>query len=129
MTEELVDWKVTLYGSKARVTPAKGTTTPRSELNGLLILTRLLNVIVKAMEVKPRRISMFGDSECTIASVNATSTVLAPFFSNRVAEIIDTMAEWGELIDDQAVEGNDDRPRLFYQLVRYMALGQYGIKT
>ena len=87
------------------------------------MLVRMVFEVLKAAVYPIRRITLIGDSECTIASVNATSTVLAPFFSNRVAEIIDTMAEWGELIDDQAVEGNDDRPRLFYQLVRYMALG------
>ena len=111
------------------MTPAAGLSTPRSELLGLVMLVRMVFEVLKAAVYPIRRITLIGDSECTIASVNATSTVLAPFFSNRVAEIIDTMAEWGELIDDQAVEGNDDRPRLFYQLVRYMALGQYGIKT
>ena len=44
---------VKLVCGKARVTSAKGTTAPRSEVSGYLILTRLLKTVVNAMDVKP----------------------------------------------------------------------------
>ena len=48
---------VRLVCGKARVTPVKGTTVPRSELSGYLILTRLLKVVVSSMQVKPYQIT------------------------------------------------------------------------
>ena len=39
-----------LVCGKAHVTPVKGTTVPRSELSGYLILTRLLKVVLDAMD-------------------------------------------------------------------------------
>ena len=83
-----------LVACKVRVVPVDGLTTPRSELNGLLILTRLIAAIVRAMPDKPSRIICCGDSECTIASVESMTALLAPYFASRVREVQDTRARW-----------------------------------
>ena len=59
---------VKLLCGKARVTPAKGTTAPRSEMSGFLILTRLLKVVLRAMDVKPSSLTVAVDSQCTISA-------------------------------------------------------------
>ena len=46
-------YHVMLVCGKVRVTPVKGTTVPRSDLSGNLILTRLLKVVINAMDHKP----------------------------------------------------------------------------
>ena len=89
------DWHVALLASKARVTPKANLSTPRSELNGLVVLVRLLNTIIPALSVPPSRISIIGDSTCTIAAANYNAAALAAFFSNRVVEIIDVTNSWG----------------------------------
>ena len=55
------------------------------------------------MVEKPVRISTFGDSECTISSVEAENSVLAQFFANRVGEILEHMQSWTKMgckVDD-----------------------------
>ena len=88
--------EVRLVACKVRVVPTKGLTTPRSELNGLLVMTRLLSAIIDAMNEKPARVICFGDSECTISSCECRTATLAPYFSNRVAEVLDTFTRFRE---------------------------------
>ena len=92
--------EVSLVACKVRVVPTKGLTTPRSELNGLLVMARLVNVIVEAMNEKPARIICLGDSECTISSFECQTATLAPYFSNRVAEVLDSFTR----LRDQGIE-------------------------
>ena len=80
--------------------PTKGLTTPRSELNGLLVMARLVCVIVEVMNEKPERIICLGDSECTISSFECRTVTLAPYFSNRVAEVQDSFTR----LRDQGIE-------------------------
>ena len=89
-------WHTALLGSKTRVTPSGGTTTPRSELSGLVICVRLLSTIVRALPVRPRRVTIIGDSTCTISSCEVNCASLGPFFSNRVAEVDDKLKNLGE---------------------------------
>ena len=60
---------VRLVCGKARVTPVRGTTVPRSELSGYLILTRLLKVVVASMDEKPFQVTTAVDSQCTISAL------------------------------------------------------------
>ena len=71
---------------KARVMPLKRNVTPCAELSGLLVLSRLLTSLSlwDRFPEKPSRVSFFGDSECTINSVEAEETVLEEWFDNRV---------------------------------------------
>ena len=91
-------WQVRVYVAKARVTPSKGMTVPRSELNSFLITTRLVLSICKAMTVKPTRVTFCGDSECTISSYESEQTALAPYFSNRVYECEQNIGKIGKPI-------------------------------
>ena len=61
---------VRLLMSKARVTPSTPTvSTPRTELRGLLLLARAITAILPGFGSLPRRISLFGDSQCTISAI------------------------------------------------------------
>ena len=68
------------------MTPIKGITAPRSEMSGFPILTRLLKVLVNGMSVKPRRITLATDSQCTISAIEKSGGTLAPYFASRVSE-------------------------------------------
>ena len=86
---------VNLGGSKAKVTPLKRISTPRSELNGAVILCRLVLSTIKsctAAGTSPTRVWLLGDSECTLASIVKTSGAFGEYFGNRVGEILDIQA-------------------------------------
>ena len=88
---------VRLLAGKARVTPTSSsqgrtrTSTPRVEMRGLLMLTRLIDELLPGIQVPPAEIMLMGDSQCTIACVEADNRVLDIWFSNRVAEVQDRM--------------------------------------
>ena len=88
-----------LVTSKSRVTPQAGCTTPRSELNGLVVTTRILDQVLASLDVKPVRVTIIGDSTCTISSCQVNCASLNPYFANRVMEILAFMAAWGVLCD------------------------------
>ena len=102
---------VRLLMAKARVTPTSPkVSNPRTELRGLLMLARLITSFLPGFSKLPYRISLFGDSQCTIAPVECDqeilevwfgnrvavhcSTILEVWFRNRVAEIRDHMHSW-----------------------------------
>ena len=88
-------WHVSVLTSKARVVPSSGLTTPRSELSGTVMLSRLVTRVVNSLSIIPQRIILFGDSSCVIASLEETCNSMLPFFSNRVLEITNAMESWG----------------------------------
>ena len=92
------EYQVRLLTGKARVTPLKGSTAPRSELSGLLILSRLLKVVVEALWEKPTSVTIAGDSQCTIAALKTSGGLLAPYFANRVSEIVRNLKEVAETV-------------------------------
>ena len=86
---------VRLLLSKARVTPTSPTvSTPRTELRGLLLLARAITAIMPGFSRLPSRVSLFGDSQCTISAVECDQKLLEVWFGNRVAEIHDHMQSW-----------------------------------
>ena len=92
--------KVYLAGSKTKVTPLKRISTPRSELNGAVLLTRLVLFVLKccvSSGVKPVKIWMLGDSECTLATGEKTTGALGEYFGNRQGEILDNQARMQEI--------------------------------
>ena len=97
-------WNVAFLTSKARVTPVAGLTTPRSELNGLLVLCRLIDRIMKCLKEKPCRVTMIGDSECTISALESVTNSLAPYFSNRINEAEEKINSWGKSMDMEVME-------------------------
>ena len=92
-----------LVMGKARVTPsAKGSeklrkSTPRTEMRGLTMVSRMVTAIIPGMQQKPNRISLFGDSECTISAVDCMDGQLDIWFGNRVAEVLEHMEAWRKM--------------------------------
>ena len=58
------------------------------------MLTRLIDELLPGIQVPPVEIMLMGDSQCTIACVEADNRVLDIWFSNRVAEVQDRMESW-----------------------------------
>ena len=87
---------VKLVCGKARVTAARGTTAPRSEVCGYLILTRLLKTVINAMDVRPEQVTLVTDSQCTISAVEKSGGLLAPYFASRISEASANLTEIAE---------------------------------
>ena len=80
---------VHLITSKSRLAPIKGTTIPRLELLGNLLLSRLMNSVEKALS-KVLKISesyFWTDSQITLAWIGAHEKEFQTFIENRVQEI------------------------------------------
>ena len=58
------------------------------------MLTRLIDELLTGIKVPLAEIMLMGDSQCTIACVEADNRVLDIWFSNRVAEVQDRMESW-----------------------------------
>ena len=87
---------VMLLCAKPRVTPLQRISTPRSELNGAVVGSRLLLSSLRSLsssDVIPSRVWMIGDSECTLASLEKVNAAFGEYFGNRIGEIIDTQAK------------------------------------
>ena len=56
-------------------------------MNSLVMLCHLITALLPGLVKLPKEIVMVGDSECTIATVEAEDTVLQPFFANHVSEV------------------------------------------
>ena len=53
---------------------------------GYLILTRLLKVVINAMDVKPDEVTLAMDSQCTFSKVEKSEGLLTPYFASQIAE-------------------------------------------
>ena len=87
---------VMLLCAKLRVTPLQRISTPRSELNGAVLASRLLLSSLRSLsssEIIPARVWIIGDSECTLASLEKVNAAFGEYFGNRIGEIIDTQAK------------------------------------
>ena len=78
-----VDFSSNLLCAKAKVTPLEGLTTPRVELNGMLLQTRLTLSVVRALStepsLKPTSVNLLSDSECTIGVIDKVTSPLKPY--------------------------------------------------
>ena len=88
-------WKSSLLCAKARVTPVSGLTAPRTELNGSVILGRIIDTVIPSMPEKPCRVTMIGDYQCTISALESMTAVLGPYFANRILELESTRSWLG----------------------------------
>ena len=64
---------------------------PKSEINALVLCTRLTKTVVTSMPVKPVTVLLVGDSDCVIHTLEK-GTALNSFFYNRVMEIEENKA-------------------------------------
>ena len=88
-------YAATLAICKARVPPLSGLTVPRGELTALTLQSRLMLIVVLALqklETPPISAIMLVDSKVAMAAVKS-KRVLAPYFQNRTAEILDNMSQ------------------------------------
>ena len=99
-----------LITSKGRVTPKGGTTTPRSELSGLVVAVRLCSKVVRALShtARPIRVTVAGDSKCSVTAVDTNCAALNPFFANRALEVIEAQKEWGTKYEHPATQELSD---------------------
>ena len=91
---------VRLLCSKSRVTPLQRISTPRSELNGAVIVVRLIWNVIQALEVEelPTRVLIGGDSETVLAAREKACGALGEFFGNRVGECWSLQEKISELV-------------------------------
>ena len=79
-----------LVASKARIVPAFGTSTPRVELEGATLATRVTFRVVHALLEDPSGVVYFlGDSETILACRERDKGFFGEFFGNRIGEMYD----------------------------------------
>ena len=85
-TESVQGADVYLVASKTKVAPDWEVNTPRMELTGALLASRLEVKICQALENKPKRVWFAGDSEIVLASREEYSAYFSEWFSNRIGD-------------------------------------------
>ena len=80
--------------AKARVAPLNGITVPRTEMNGLVLAKKLLDLAMVSMSEPPTSVTFCLDSECTISTVQSENGLLKPYLANRRAVVIGKLQEW-----------------------------------
>ena len=86
---------VSLVCAKSRVTPLHHISTPRSEMNGAVLLISLVYSVIQSLssaKVIPERTWMIGDSECTLASLEKVNAAFGEYFGNRIGTILEQQA-------------------------------------
>ena len=101
------DYISCLLIAKARVTPLSGLSIPRTELNSLVLSTRLSLTTARALSkegcLHPVSAVMLSDSECSISAVDKSSSALKPYFHNRVSEVKENLKAIGEICDVEEI--------------------------
>ena len=92
----LGEFKVILLTSKAKLNPAGGQSTPRSELDGSTLSARAATNITRTLLDKISRVYILGDSTTILQSLKIGSIPFNEYFGNRLNEI----AERIDALDD-----------------------------
>ena len=80
-TEEPME--VRLVASKTRVAADWEKNTVRQELNGAVLMTRLLVKVVRALDIKPQRVWIARDSQTVLASRKKHSAYFLEYYGIR----------------------------------------------
>ncbi|XP_008180118.1 uncharacterized protein LOC103308476 [Acyrthosiphon pisum] len=75
-------WQVRLLCARSSVAPINGSTIPRVELNGALVLAKLLQKLTDAWEIDRHKCHLWTDSTVVLSWLNAKS-------HNRVNQILE----------------------------------------
>ncbi|XP_065078903.1 uncharacterized protein LOC135701886 [Ochlerotatus camptorhynchus] len=76
-----------LMCAKSRVAPLKAITIPRLELLAALLLARLMVKVIEVMEIDYSEVTLWSDSQITLAWLKKSLGTMETFVRNRVAEI------------------------------------------
>ena len=91
--------EVHLVASKAKVAPIHGTSTPRLEMDGATLLSRLmLRVVLAMLEDPPGQVFYCGDSETVLASREKAGGFFGEYFGNRIGEQIDNQEQVEKIV-------------------------------
>ena len=74
--------------AKARVAPLNGMTVPRTEMNSLVLATKLLDAALVSMNEPPETVTCCLNYECITSTVKLENVLLRPYLSNRGAVVI-----------------------------------------
>lgn len=78
---------ISFAASKSRVAPLKKLTSPRLELTGALIGSRLGNNLLKSLNMEKNQIKLWTDSMITLHWIRSTAQSWKPFVQDRVTEM------------------------------------------
>jgi hypothetical protein len=116
---------VSLLCAKPRVTPSKRISTPRSELNGAVLASRIALSEVGSLTnagISIERLWFIGDSECILACLEKTNCAFGEYFGNRVGEILDTQAKLKDYVESERTVNGGIQPRVTMQQIKQHAV-------
>ena len=90
---------VNFVASKSKMAPMYATSTPRMEMNGATLMTRVvLRVVLSLLEDPPGQVYFMGDSETILASRERESGFFGEFFGNRIGEQCDNQESLEKIV-------------------------------